>query len=37
MTMINQHPKYLKAVLYNNNVAEVAGSVVQSQCFTVQD
>jgi hypothetical protein len=35
--MISQHPKYLKAILYSNNVAEVAGSVVQSQCFTVQD
>jgi hypothetical protein len=37
MATINQRPKYLKAVLYNNNVAEIAGSVVQSQCFTVQD
>lgn len=35
--MINHHPKYLKAILCNNNVAEVGGSVIQSQCFTVQD
>lgn len=35
--MASLHPKFLKAILYNNNVAEVAGSVVQSQCFTVQD
>lgn len=35
--MASHRPKYLKAILYNNNVAEVAGSVVQSQCFTVQD
>ena len=35
--MATSHPKFLKAILYNNNVAEVAGSVVQSQCFTVQD
>lgn len=31
------HPKYLKAILFTNNLAEVGGSVVQSQCFTVQD
>lgn len=37
MVKVSQRPKFLKAVLYNNNVAEVAGSVVQSQCFTVQD
>ena len=37
MVKVNQHPKYLKAVLYTNNVAEIAGGVVQSQCFTVQD
>ena len=35
--MASLHPTFLKAILYNNNVAEVAGSVVQSQCFTVQD
>ncbi len=35
--MVSNRPKYLKAILYNNNVAEVGGSVVQSQCFTVQD
>jgi hypothetical protein len=35
--MLNHRPKYLKAVLFRNNLAEVAGSVVQSQCFTVQD
>lgn len=35
--MINNRPKFLKAILYNNNVAEVGGSVVQSQCFTVKD
>ena len=31
------NPKYLKALLFTNNLAEVGGSVVQSQCFTVQD
>ena len=30
-------PKYLKAILFTNNLAEVGGSVVQEQCFTVQD
>ena len=37
MVKVNQHPKYLKAVLFTNNVSEVGASVVQSQCFTVQD
>ena len=35
--MNNNRPKYLKAILFTNNLAEVSGSVVQSQCFTVQD
>lgn len=35
--MERNHPKYLKAILYSNNVAEVGGSLVQSQCYTVQD
>lgn len=35
--MLNNRPKYLKAILFTNNLAEVGGSVVQSQCFTVQD
>ena len=35
--MNSNRPKYLKAILFNNNVAEVSRSVVQSQCFTVQD
>ena len=30
-------PTFLKAILFNNNVVEVGGSVTQSQCFTVQD
>lgn len=35
--MISNRPKYLKAILFTNNLSEVGGSVVQSQCFTVQD
>jgi predicted outer membrane repeat protein len=35
--MLSNRPKYLKAVLFTNNLAEVGGSVIQSQCFTVQD
>ena len=35
--MISNRPKYLKAILFTNNLAEVSGSVVQSQCFTLQD
>ena len=35
--MNSNRPKYLKAILFTNNLAEVSGSVVQSQCFTVQD
>ena len=35
--MISNRPKYLKAILFTNNLAEVGGSVLQSQCFTVQD
>lgn len=35
--MIDNRPKYLKAILFTNNLSEVGGSVVQSQCFTIQD
>lgn len=35
--MNNNRPNFLKAVLFTNNLAECGGSVVQSQCFTVQD
>ena len=35
--MNSNRPKYLKAILFTNILAEVSGSVVQSQCFTVQD
>lgn len=35
--MSNNHPDYLKAVLFDNNLAEVSGSVLQSNCLTVQD
>lgn len=35
--MISNRPKYLKAILFTNNLSEVGGSVLQSQCFTVQD
>ena len=35
--MLSNRPKYLKAILFTNNLAEVGGSVVQSQCFTIQD
>ena len=35
--MNSNRPNYLKAVLFTNNLAECGGSVVQSQCFTVQD
>lgn len=35
--MIINRPKYLKAILFTNNLAEVGGSVLQSQCFTLQD
>ena len=35
--MNNNRPKFLKAILFNNNMAEVGGSVIQSKCFSVQD
>ena len=35
--MNSNRPNYLKAVLFTNNLAECGGSVVQSQCFPVQD
>jgi hypothetical protein len=35
--MISNRPKFLKAVLFTNNISEVGAGVVQSQCFTVQD
>ena len=35
--MNNNRPRFLKAVLFNNNLAEVGGSVIQSKCLTVQD
>lgn len=35
--MIINHAKYLKAVLFPNNLVEVGSSVMRSQCFTVQD
>ena len=35
--MLSNRPTYLKAILFTNNLAEVSGSVMQSQCFTVQD
>ena len=35
--MNSNRPKFLKAILFTNNLAEVGGSVVQSQCFTLQD
>lgn len=34
---MSNRPKFLKAVLFTNNLAEVGRGVVQSQCFTVQD
>ena len=35
--MISNRPKFLKAILFTNNISEVGAGVVQSQCFTVQD
>ena len=35
--MNNNRPNFLKAILFTNNLSEVGGSVLQSQCFTVQD
>jgi len=35
--MIRNQSKFLKALLFTNNLAEVGGSAMQSQCFTVQD
>ena len=34
--MNNNRPNFLKAILFTNNLSEVGGSVLQSQCFTVQ-
>ena len=33
----NSRPNYLKAILFTNNLEEVGGGAMQSQCFTVQD
>lgn len=33
----NNHPNFVKAILLTNNLEEVSGGVMQSQCFTVQD
>jgi len=35
--MNKNRPRYLKVVLFNNNLLEVGGSALQTQCFTVQD
>ena len=35
--MNSSRPKFLKAILFNNNMAEVGGSIIQNQCFTLQD